>query len=546
MATVLALSGFMGSGKSAIGRVVADRLGRRFVDLDAEVETAEGVSIGDLFADRGEAGFREVECRTLREILRRPEVRKDGAVLALGGGTVTWPPSARVLARAATVILLQAPLADQWARASDTGRPLAVSLEAFDRLAVERLATYRCTADVVVDTAGLSVPEAAEAVVEAVAASGSGVAGAPGPATVNWRIDLAAPSRASLVLGGPGSLETLAERSTMVAEAGLRVYVLSDHTVMRFHGTRLEGLVGAAVPDGGIFVVDPGETSKNGDTAMRCWEWLSALGARRDDIVMAFGGGVVGDLAGFVAATYLRGVRLWQVPTSLLAQVDSSVGGKVAINLPRGKNLVGAFYQPEFVVADQRLLSTLSATEYASGLGEVVKYALLVGEDFLVHLETQAALLAARDTDCLSEVVARCVAFKAEVVEQDETDRGRRAVLNLGHTVGHALETVLGYGTLSHGAAVGLGLLAALAVSEVVVGLPRDVRARTEMLLRAFGLPITVPGVEREALVSAMGHDKKMSAEGLGFVCLQSVGRPVWGVPVDVGLLRGCLEAIGG
>ncbi|MHB8868254.1 MAG: 3-dehydroquinate synthase [Thermoleophilia bacterium] len=546
MATVLALSGFMGSGKSAIGRVVADRLGRRFVDLDAEVETAEGVSIGDLFADRGEAGFREVECRVLREILRRPEVRKDGAVLALGGGTVTWPPSARVLAQAATVILLQAPLADQWARVSGTGRPLAVSPEAFDRLAAERLVTYRCTADVVVETAGLTVFEAADAVVEAVASSRERVACEPGRTSVKWRIDLAAPSRASVVLGGTGSLEALAERSTLVAEAGLRVYVVSDRTVMRFHGTRLKALLGTAVPDGGLFVFDPGETSKNGDTAMRCWEWLSALGVRRDDIVMAFGGGVVGDLAGFVAATYLRGVRLWQVPTSLLAQVDSSVGGKVAINLPRGKNLVGTFYQPELVVADQDLLSTLSAAEYASGLGEVVKYALLAGEDFLVHLETQTALLAARQTDCLSDVVARCVAFKAEVVEQDETDRGRRAVLNLGHTVGHALETVLGYGTLSHGAAVGLGLLAALAVSEVVVGLPRHVRARTEMLLRACGLPVTVPRIEREALVLAMGRDKKMSAEGLGFVCLQGVGRPVWGVPVDVGVIRGSLEAIGG
>ncbi len=363
---------------------------------------------------------------------------------------------------------------------------------------------------------------------------------------MNWRIDLAAPSRASVVIGGAGSLEVLAERSTMIAEAGLRVYVVSDHNVMRSYGTRLRGLVDTAVPDGGIFIVEPGETSKNGDTAMGCWEWLSALGARRDDIVMAFGGGVVGDLAGFVAATYLRGVRLWQVPTSLLAQVDSSVGGKVAINLPRGKNLVGAFYQPELVVADQRLLSTLPATEYASGLGEVVKYALLAGEDLLVHLEAQAGPLASRDTDRLSEVVARCVAFKAEVVEHDETDRGRRAVLNLGHTVGHALETVLGYGTLSHGAAVGLGLLAALAVSEAVVGLPRDVRARTETLLRAFGLPVTIPRFDTEALVLAMGHDKKMSAGGLGFVCLQGVGRPVWGVPVDAGLIGECLKAIRG
>lgn len=345
-------------------------------------------------------------------------------------------------------------------------------------------------------------------------------------------------------MGGAGSLAALEEHFVLVAEAGLRVYVVSDANVMRLYGGRLTALAGAALPDGGVLVVEPGESSKDSGTAMRCWEWLASTGARRDDIVVAFGGGVVGDLAGFVAATYLRGLRLWQVPTTLLAQVDSSVGGKVAINLPAGKNLVGAFYQPELVVADQDMLTTLPPAEFSSGLGEVVKYALLAGEDFLARLESRAELLADRHTSSVSDVVARCVAFKAEVVAGDETDRGRRAILNLGHTIGHALETVLGYGTLSHGAAVGLGLLAALAVSEEVSGLRRTVRTRTEALLRSFGLPTRVAWWDDEALLRAVGHDKKTSAGGLGFVCLEDVGRPVWGVPVKTGVLDACLEAI--
>ncbi len=181
------------------------------------------------------------------------------------------------------------------------------------------------------------------------------------------------------------------------------------------------------------------------------------------------------------AATYLRGIPVWQVPTTLLAQVDSSVGGKVAVNLPAGKNLVGAFSQPERVLIDPDLLATLPPEEYASGLGEVVKYGLLDGEGLLGTLEAQAERLTARDPAVLSEVIRRCVAFKAAVVEEDERDQGRRAILNLGHTAGHALETGLGYGTLPHGAAVGLGLLVALAVSERLLG--------TDDALRHAGAP---------------------------------------------------------
>lgn len=544
MAPVIAVSGFMGSGKTAVGRTVAERLGLRFFDLDAEVEAAAGATVEDLFARDGELAFREIEHATLRAVLEREREADERAVLALGGGTVTWPASARLLADSATVVLLTAPVDDQWGRVAGGSRPLARSAADFRALAEARRETYRATADAVVDSTGLGVEETAEAVIQALAGLGGPRGGDPEGTTLGWRFDLATPSRPSVVVGGPGSLAVLEERAGMVAEAGLRVYVVSDANVMRLHGTRLMERLGAAGPAGGTFIVEPGESSKDAVTAARCWEWLASVGARRDDIVLAFGGGVVGDLAGFVAATYLRGVRLWQVPTTLLAQVDSSVGGKVAINLAAGKNLVGSFYQPELVVADQDLLDTLTPAELGSGLGEVVKYALLEGEDFLRELEMRADEVAEGGAGVLGGVVARCVGMKAEVVAEDETDRGRRAVLNLGHTVGHALEAAAGYGVLSHGAAVGLGLLAALAVSEAVTGLPRTVRTRTEALLTRFGLPVRMPPLDEDSMLSAMERDKKVSAAGLGFVCLQDVGRPVWGVAVDADLIRASLKAI--
>jgi 3-dehydroquinate synthase len=255
-------------------------------------------------------------------------------------------------------------------------------------------------------------------------------------------------------------------------------------------------------------------------------------------VVVVLGGGVAGDLGGFVAATYLRGVTLWQVPTTVLAQVDSSVGGKVAINLPAGKNLVGSFHQAERVVIDPEVLVTLPEGEYVGGLGEVVKYALLDGPMLLERLETGLEGLRRREPALLSDVIRRCVEMKAAVVEGDERDQGRRAILNLGHTAAHALEAVLGYGALPHGAAVGLGLLVALRVSEDVVGTDRTVRERTRRLLGGLGLPTAVDLPDVDRLLEAAVLDKKQTSAGRGFVCLRTPGDPVWGMDVPDEILR--------
>lgn len=361
-----------------------------------------------------------------------------------------------------------------------------------------------------------------------------------------WRIDLARTASPSRIEGGPGCRCLLSVWTAEVRGRGGRIFLLADETVLSLWGDRLAGVFGDAGADAAAltFSLPPGEATKDVQHAAAAWDWLAAQGARRDDLVVALGGGVVGDLAGFVAATYLRGLAYWQVPTTLLAQVDSSVGGKVAINLPAGKNLVGAFYQAERVIIDPEFLSTLPDGEYAGGLGEVVKYGLLDKGTLLEDLERGSDRLASREIEFLSQVIQRCVALKALVVEQDERDKGPRAMLNLGHTAAHALETALGYGTLSHGAAVGLGLLVAIRVSEKAVGTDAALLPRVRTLLDTLGLPTSLRLPDVEELLRAASLDKKLTAAGRSFVCLRAPGDPAWGTDVSDADLREGFEVI--
>lgn len=319
--------------------------------------------------------------------------------------------------------------------------------------------------------------------------------------------------------------------------------MVTDDNVQRAWGAVVRELLGPAA-EAEPLVLPAGEQSKTVDSLAACWEWLAARGARRDDVVLALGGGVIGDLAGFAAATYQRGVGLWQVPTSLLAQVDSSVGGKTAIDLTAGKNLAGSFYQPGLVVIDPGVLSTLPDAEFANGLGEVVKYGLLFGEALFGGLERERHRVVERDPALLSDIIKTCVRYKAEVVSEDERDIGRRAVLNLGHTTAHALELGLGYGRLGHGEAVGLGLLVSLAVSEKLLGLDPGVRQRTRVLLGALGLPVDIALPEIDMLVAVAAKDKKVVADSAGFVGLRAVGDPVWKMGLPQGLFAEALEVI--
>lgn len=464
----LALTGFMGAGKTTIGAEVACLVERPFVDLDREIERRHG-PIPALF-ERGEPEFRRLEEEALAEALAG-----DPAVIALGGGAVLSDVSRERLKARAFTVVLEVDEETAWERSQGSDRPLARDRELFGHLFEERHPAYATAAD-------------------AFARDVDGV--------------LLESLRIHVERGA------LARLRDFVGER--RVALVADERVLELYrpdlGDRLES----------THTVPAGEAAKTPAVVERLW---SELALDRSGAIVALGGGCTTDVAGFVAATYLRGVPWVAVPTTLVGQVDAAIGGKTGINLAEGKNLAGAFHLPERVVVDPDTLATLPARERREGMAEVVKTGLLAGR-------------APWELDD-EPMVRGCAAFKAAVCLADPRERGRRAILNLGHTFAHALEAGAGYGRVSHGRAVALGLVAALRLSIRHLGLDADVLAEVERVLA----PRPV-GADREAAWSALGRDKKRRGEKLRLVLLEAPGRPVHGVELPDGEIRHELDAL--
>jgi shikimate kinase/3-dehydroquinate synthase len=464
----VALIGFMGSGKSTLGAEVARRIGRRFRDIDREVESDLGATIESFFEREGEEAFRVREAAATVAALRDPEP----AVLALGGGAVTQAGVPDALREHAVAVRLDVDPQTAWDRVQETGRPLARERAAFLALHDQRAPLYRSVADAVARDADDVVLAAAGVHVER------------------------------------GALHRLPE---LVPGDG-PVALVSDPHVAGIHGADAQLALGARLVQ--THELPQGEEAKTLAALDRLWQDLRL---DRTGTVVALGGGCTTDAAGFAAATYLRGVPWVPVPTSLVAQVDAAIGGKTAIDLPQGKNLVGAFHWPARTVVDPALLETLPEAQRDEGLSEIVKTGLLAGEP-LWELPPD-------------ELVRRCAAFKAAVCLRDPHDRGERAILNLGHTFAHALEAAAGYEGLSHGQAVALGLLAALRLSG------RDTAPVEELL---HPRPVRV---DRERAWQAMQRDKKVVGGELRLVLLTE-GGPRWDVAVPAREVRAALDAL--
>jgi len=345
------------------------------------------------------------------------------------------------------------------------------------------------------------------------------------------------------VLVGRGLLSSAAE---LLREAGFAgcIRLMADETVYGLYGARVEDRLrrgGFAVES---FAIPPGEPSKTLETASRAYDWLVESGTERRDLILALGGGVVGDLAGFVAATFLRGLRLVQLPTSLLAQVDSSVGGKVAVNHPRGKNLIGAFYPPSLVIVDPDTLSTLPRRELSAALAEVAKMAFTMDELLFGELEREGESLLRPEGDAIERTIARSIELKAQVVEEDERESGLRAILNYGHTIGHAIEAVSAYQAFRHGEAVAIGMVGAASIAVRLGMLDAAIARRQEALLRHLGLPVSCPGFEVERLLGAMNHDKKLSGGQLTWVLPERIGRVAIRRDVPLAVVRNALQEL--
>ncbi|HXD00147.1 MAG TPA: 3-dehydroquinate synthase [Verrucomicrobiae bacterium] len=350
-------------------------------------------------------------------------------------------------------------------------------------------------------------------------------------------------NRSYNILIGRGLLKGLGAACKKLG-LGKHCAIISDSNVARHFGKAAQKSLARAGFDVLLIVVPAGETAKSLKTVQACYDRLAQHRLERKSFIVALGGGVVGDLAGFVAATYLRGVPFVQVPTTLLAQVDSSVGGKVGVNLKAGKNLVGAFHQPRLVLCDFDTLRTLPLREYRSGLAEVIKYGIIYDAALFKKLERDLPKLLKRDPKILSDVVARCCEIKAEVVGQDETDGGLRAILNFGHTIGHALEAISGYGKYLHGEAIAIGQVAAAGLSARLTGLPSADVQRIRNLFRRAGLPVTVKleAAARKHLSSAMKLDKKVSGGEIKFVLAKKIGKVEYGRNVPMSLIQDILR----
>ncbi len=498
-----ALIGFMGAGKTT----AAHALGAGALDVDEVIETRLGRKIQDVFAQDGEAAFREVEEKTTLELLADPSVE----VVALGGGAIG---SARVRDALADcrVIWLETVWEDAWQRVEGNGgRPLAADVRRFHELHDARRPMYESLADVI-------VPAARSRQIGAVVAALTGV-----PRKRTRMLWATSASSDYPVYIGDG---LVTEHGFWPSTVGGRRLLVTDYHAGRLYGERFEPFIGDVR-------IMPGEQSKTIAHAEIVWTEMVRHGATRSDVVVALGGGVVGDLAGFCAATYQRGMRVVQVPTTLVAQVDSAIGGKTGVDLPEAKNYVGAFHQPSAVIADPATLQTLPPAEVAAGYAEVVKTGLISGGTLWDRL--RAGALA---TD--PEVIAACAHVKIRIVSQDERDRGLRQILNLGHTVAHAIETATGYARYRHGEAVGLGLLAELRLSGA-----DELRAQVREMLLAAGLPVRLEGTDVDAVIYATGHDKKRMGEGpVPFVLCPKPGQPMSGCTVELAEVRSAIQEL--
>ena len=522
------LTGFMGTGKTTVGLEVARRLGRTFLDMDTEIEARAGKPIPRIFDEDGEPAFRKMEA-SLCKLLSR----KRGMVIATGGGTLVDPANRTLMVASGTVICLSCHPDEILRRVHGSSeRPL---LDVEDRRAeTERLLAQRrdayATIPWQIDTTGLSVDTVISRVME--------IAG-------SITLPVRYPGGAYNILIGNGLLAYVGDAlRASGAPVGSRVAVVSNPVVAPLYGRQ----VGLALRAVGFqpFQCSVADGEPNKTLAIVSGLYGQFLGGELDrgDTVLALGGGVTGDIAGFAAATYMRGVRFAQVPTTLLAMVDASVGGKTGVDLAQGKNLVGAFKQPAMVFIDPAVLETLPAAELRSGLAEVIKHGVIGAPGLFAELRSGDGRLSSWWEPIATARVAWALSVKVEVVEQDPFEQGRRAVLNLGHTAGHALEQLSGF-TLRHGEAVAIGMAAAARIAENLGHAQAGLADRIEGVLLAWGLPVRCPPFYIDDIWKAMAHDKKRRGRVLRWVLPRDVGSVEISEDVPFDVVRAVLCRMG-
>ena len=524
------LTGFSGSGKTTVGKQVAAMTGWSYRDTDDEIVAATGRAIEDIFREDGEAAFRKLERIALESVSEG-----ERQVISTGGGIVLDERNRRTMDATGIIVCLEARANTIYRRLSGPDethdeqvvRPLLQDSDPLRRiisLKAERQPLY-ALAHWTIHTDELSVNEVASEVVRA-----RDICSNRTSPVESFDADLAATVRTSFgdypVWVGWGISQMVGERVKTLIDPGA-AYVITDNFVHRHARTVQMSMEAVGIPSH-IFVMESGERHKSLDTLSHIYRWLAERKAERGHLIVAVGGGVVGDVAGYAAATYLRGMPVVQAPTTLVAMMDAAVGGKTAVDLPQGKNLVGAFKQPEFVLADVETLSTLPHRALVSGWAEAIKHALILDEPLLRVFEENIDAIRSLEPETASDALRRSVAIKADVVSRDERETlGIRALLNYGHTTAHALEAVTGYERYLHGEAVSIGMMAAADISNRMGMLSDEHVVRQRSVLEAYGLPLKYQDADLTAIKDAMSMDKKTVGGRVRWVLLDGIGNAV-------------------
>ena len=501
------LTGFMGTGKTTIGRLLADRLDRRFVDMDVLLENHFGKPISAVFAEEGEPVFRSAERALCAQL-----AQEQGLVISTGGGALVDPANRAVLGQTGVLLCLTATV-DEILRRIEAAedRPLLGERSARRQRTAPLLHTRRDAYGAIphqVDTTGRTL----EVIIDQVLAALTADAEAPGMSVLPVRTPV---DQYDICLGDG----LLHHAGRLLVKRGLRpgpAAIVTNSMVAEHHAEPLAGSLRAAGFEPHLCLAPEGEQHKTLATVASLYDQFLAAKLDRNSPIIALGGGVIGDMTGFAAATYLRGAPFVQIPTTLLSMVDASVGGKTGVDLPQGKNLVGAFKQPAAVIIDTAVLGSLPAAEFASGMAEVIKHGIIGAPALFETLE-------AGPPAHHKHLVADAVRVKITVVEEDPFEQGRRAVLNLGHTFGHAIELVSNF-TVRHGEAVALGTIAATHLAAALGRCDPALVDRVIQIMDRHRLPVELPGYDSGAIISAMGHDKKRAGKTLRFIIPQALG----------------------
>ncbi len=517
------LTGFMGTGKTKIGRILAEMLDRPFLDMDAVLVERFAKPISAVFAEDGEAVFRAAESALCVEL-----AAQSGLVISTGGGALVNPANRDALSATGTVVCLTATVDEILARTDgDNDRPLMGADRAARRARLESLLAARADAyaaiPIQIDTTGKPPAQIIAQISQSLnlkitqSHPENPMTQPTNKQTNNpTTIPVTTPTGAYPIHIGDGLLVHV---GTLLLESGVRpgsAAIVSNPDVAQIYAGAVAQSLSAAGFDAHLCTVPEGEAHKTLASIASLYDQFLAAGLDRRSPVIALGGGVVGDMAGFAAASYLRGVPFVQIPTTLLSMVDASVGGKTGVDLPQGKNLVGAFIQPEVVIIDPAVLATLPAAEFRSGMAEVIKHGILGGPALFAALEGDGPA-------DLAAMLADAVGVKVAVVEEDPFERGRRATLNLGHTFGHAIELVSHF-RVRHGEGVGLGLVASAHMATELGLCDEALAARITNLVERIGLPIRISGYDVDKVYAAMAHDKKRVGKNLRFIVPRAIG----------------------